>query len=339
MKSWKTWIGVVLSIAFLSMALGNIDWALFKSSMATISLPLFVFVMLIVVFTLAIRGVRWHYLLKPVTPVSPVTLFWSTTIGFAVNNVLPARLGEVARAYSAHRRGGAPFGAAFGTIVVERLYDTFSALFLFVAAILVFDFGDMESVFGVGPEKVAVTLGAGGAVLLAGIVVLKWKTDFAMSILRVVARPLPDAWTAKIERGFRSFVGGFTQSTKPFDVAVILAISVIIWIISAIQIRWSVATFGLYLNREATVILVMAIVVAVAVPAAPGYVGVYHYLAQQALIRYAGVEPSMALSMAVVVHASNYIPQTAVGLARFAYEGLRISDLRSVRGGGASEDA
>lgn len=330
MKNWKSILGLALSAIFLWLAFRNIDWLAFGRATASISLPLFVEVMGVVLVSLAIRGVRWRYLLLPVRAVSPITLFWSTTIGFGMNNVLPARLGEIARAYSASKRGDVPFGAAFGTIVVERLYDTFSALFLFAGAVAFFDFTDLQAAFGVSAAKVSLTLGVGGTGLLAAVVFLKWKTETAIGVFRFFARPMPDRWTERLVELFRSFVAGLTQSGRPRDLAAVVILSVAIWIISAVQIHYTVATFGIHLSLQATIILVVAIIMAVAIPAAPGYVGVYHYLAQQALVRYAGIDPTTAASIAVVVHASNYIPQTLTGLLRFAYEGWDIRALKTL---------
>ncbi|MCZ7584417.1 MAG: flippase-like domain-containing protein [Deltaproteobacteria bacterium] len=331
MKSWKSWIGLALSALFLWMAFRNIDWTDFGRSLAHISLiPLFG-AMAVVMVTLMIRGFRWTFLIKPVMPCSPVTLFWSTTIGFAINNVMPARLGELARTYSASRRTGAAFGSVFGTIVVERLYDTFTALFLFASLLAFADFPDIDRIFPVGQGKVAIVLGAGGGGLLAAILLLKFRTEFFLRVASFFLKPLPERWSRKMIVLFRSFIAGLTQSSKPQDILAVLGLSVGIWVISALNVFLAVYSFGVALSPSAVIILLSAIIVSVAIPAAPGYVGVYHYLAQQALVAYVGMDPAKALSIAVVVHASNYIPQTLVGLLRFAYEGMSVKQIQDLK--------
>ncbi len=331
MKSWKTWLGVALSCFFFYMAVHNVDWGLFAKSLRSVDLSYIVLVMVIVLSTLLMRGFRWVYFLKPIRRCSPIALFWSTTIGFAINNVLPARLGEVARAYSVYKKMDVPFGSALGSIVVERLYDTFMVLFLFVLALAFFEFENFHRIFPVSQGRVAFMFGMGGFALLAMVLALKIKTELFIKIARFFTGSMPTRLQDKLLGFFRSFVKGLTQSTDPLEVFWIIFISVAIWIVSGFSMYLCVLAFGISLSMEAVIILMMAIVAAVAIPAAPGYVGVYHYLAQQALVVYVGMDLTQALSIAVVIHAANYIPQTLVGLMRFAYEGIKITDLKTVR--------
>ncbi|MBZ0273995.1 flippase-like domain-containing protein [bacterium] len=330
MRSWKFWLGLVLSVFFFWLAARNIDVGLFLSSLATIKSWAVVLAMAIVVATLMIRGVRWRYLLLPVKPIRFPQLFWSTTIGFAVNNVLPARLGEFARAYSLARRETIAFGASFGSIVVERLYDSFAVLFLFTGILFAFDL-DLSRVIPVSEGRVALVLAVGGAGLLAAILALKWKTYAAVAWLGFLLKPLPPRAGKFVIGLFTSFVRGLTQSTRPSHVAIIVVTSIAIWVVSAFNMYYAVYAFDVELSFRAVVVLIMAVAVAVAVPAAPGYVGVYHYLAQQALVKYAGVEETLALSIAVIIHATNYLPQTVLGLARFAYEGLSVKQIEAAK--------
>ncbi|MGH7862311.1 MAG: lysylphosphatidylglycerol synthase domain-containing protein, partial [Candidatus Dormibacteraceae bacterium] len=46
-----------------------------------------------------LRAVRWHFLLRPVKPIPSRRLFPVVVIGYMANDVLPARLGELVRAY------------------------------------------------------------------------------------------------------------------------------------------------------------------------------------------------------------------------------------------------
>src|SRR5258705_5414282 len=67
------------------------------------------------------RGVRWSILLQRRLPV--MDSFWLWVIGFLFNNVLPLKIGEVARSVLAGRRPGMSFTAVLSSVVVERLFD------------------------------------------------------------------------------------------------------------------------------------------------------------------------------------------------------------------------
>ena len=71
-----------------------------------------------------LRTVRWQYLLRLEGERLPFIPLWhATAIGFMSTNLLPARTGELARAYAAKRLTGTKFTAAVGSIAVERVFD------------------------------------------------------------------------------------------------------------------------------------------------------------------------------------------------------------------------
>src|SRR5690606_39647115 len=88
-----------------------------------------------VVVTVLVRGLRWSVLTQGRLTVTDG--FWLFNVGFLFNNVLPARLGEFARAYLAGRRPAMHFTSALSSIVVERLFDMVAVVVLIGAALLV----------------------------------------------------------------------------------------------------------------------------------------------------------------------------------------------------------
>src|SRR5919201_5939255 len=79
------------------------------------------------------RSVRWGLLL-PQQSVPTTTLFRTLVVGFTANNVLPVRMGELARAYLLARWRGVPYGATLASLVLERILDGLSlALLLLVS--------------------------------------------------------------------------------------------------------------------------------------------------------------------------------------------------------------
>ena len=85
------------------------------------------------------RAARWQRLLRPVAPARLGTLFSAVLIGFMANNLLPARLGELVRAYAARRLVGVPVSAVLGSLVVERLLDALTFLLLIFVTLLFVD--------------------------------------------------------------------------------------------------------------------------------------------------------------------------------------------------------
>ena len=93
------------------------------------------------VVVMALRAVRWQYLLAPIGGAAFRPAFRTTMIGFAVSSVLPARPGEVIRPYLLARHEGLSATSTFATIVVERLLDSVMIVMMLASFVLFFDPG------------------------------------------------------------------------------------------------------------------------------------------------------------------------------------------------------
>ena len=298
-------------------------------------------VMLQVLFMLFVRGHRWSLFLKPIQRVSWIKLGWSTCIGFAVNNLLPARLGEVARSISVSRKTKIGFGAVFGTVVVERIYDTLSLLVLFVLSLYVWEFsGPMAKLavavkqeFGVNISQrlIAINLSVLVGVILATVVMLKWQTELTLRVAAFFLRVLPERWRVKVLAGLRNFIGGLTQTTNPLEVIWILFISAALWIISALSVWFGLVACGLDVGATDAIFVLMSMAIAVSIPASPGYVGPYHFLGATAITLTVGATWDQAMGAAIVIHLANYLPQTVSGLFALAREGLSFQEIEAAK--------
>lgn len=331
MKNWKVWAGIFISCLFLYIAFDNINWKDLWDALLNVHYGQLFVAMVIVALMFFIRAHRWSLFLKPIKRIRLIPLFWSAAIGFGVNNILPARLGEVARAYSIHKKEKISFGTAFGSIVVERLYDIFSILFLFIACLFIFDFPSLSALFGRSETEIALLLGAIACILLSGVLLMRFKTEFILKLAGVFLKPLKKEWSEKTISLLRNFIGGLTQTKKPIEAAWIITLSFGLWIISAFTVWLAVEACNVEINLSQTMVVLMSLVVAVSIPAAPGYAGTYHYLASTALMLVVGIPKEESLTIATLIHAANYIPQTALGLGALTYEGIRFSDVKKLK--------
>src|SRR5207247_4422504 len=87
---------------------------------------------------LVIRALRWQYLLQPLGRTTFANAFRATAVGFAANNLLPARAGEVIRPYFLARHEQMSATGAFATIILERLLDTMTVLMLLASYVFLF---------------------------------------------------------------------------------------------------------------------------------------------------------------------------------------------------------
>jgi uncharacterized protein (TIRG00374 family) len=335
----KVWLGVAVSVFFLWLAFRKVDLRQMGRSIVSADPLLVSIVMAQMLFMLFVRGHRWALFLKPIKRVNWITLGWSTCIGFAVNNLLPARLGEVARSISASRKSGLGFGTVFGTVVVERLYDTITLLVLFVLSLFVFEFaGPMTKLteaiqreFGytLDQDTIAINLAIFVSALLVAIVMLKWQAELTLRITGFFLRPLPERWRTKVLAGLRNFIGGLTQTTHPLEVVWIVFLSAALWIISVISVWVGLRACDIPSDFTDSIFVIMSMAIAVSIPASPGYVGTYHFLAATAITLTADVSWEQAMGAAIVIHLANYLPQTLSGLLALFREGLSLKDVQA----------
>lgn len=123
MKKWQFWLGVLISILFLWLALRGLHLGDFWGAMQKANYIWLVPAVLVYFIGVWIRAWRWHYLLGPIKKIPTKTMFPITTIGYMGNNIYPARAGEVLRAVILKRKEGVSVSASLATIIVERIFD------------------------------------------------------------------------------------------------------------------------------------------------------------------------------------------------------------------------
>ena len=125
MKHWgKLLVGVLVTVLLLWWALADVAFADVWANIRTGNIWLLLAAVAVATFGFFIRALRWKVLLTPVKPDTRLrSRFAGVSIGFMANNLLPARVGEFARAYAISRIEPITASAAFGSLVVERFMD------------------------------------------------------------------------------------------------------------------------------------------------------------------------------------------------------------------------
>ena len=319
----KAIIGSLISILFLWLALRKVQFDELVTVVSGAKWEWLIPNIILVVGVMWIRAWRWQMILKPVGKVPYGRVYSSTMIGFMVNNVLPARLGEIARAISLGIKANLSRSATLATIIVERIYDSFTLL-LFLW--FVFAFSRISELTEVGRVRyIGWIFLAINIVLLVVMVILQLKNDAAVRwIRRVSSRFSPKIQsvageiTEKFARGLRM------HHDVPTTVGVGLS-SLVIWFILGISNYFILMALGFdHLPVEASFVVLVVVSLMISVPSSPGYVGVFHWAVQISLQIY-GLNEGEALAVAIVLHAAQYIPITLIGLYYLRKEHLTLS--------------
>jgi uncharacterized protein (TIRG00374 family) len=310
LRSPRVWIGVPISLIFLVLAFRGQDPDEVRQALARVNwryLPLAVGLL----YTgIAIRAYRWHVLLRPVRDIPTREVLPILLIGYAANNILPLRTGELVRAWALGKRYDVRKTAALATIAVERLFDGLTML-LFV--------GGAATVIGLTAElqHVALVAAAIFAAALAGMGVLLAGGTLRDRLITLVLLPLPDPLRERVERMADSFLAGLGVLSRRGDLAIVVLTSIVAWSFEA-SMYWTVArAFGDPLATAMTpagALLTTAIGnLATLVPSGPGFVGTFEAGVMLAVNGALGVGRGLALSYAVLLHAILWLPVTILG--------------------------
>lgn len=315
-------IGLVVSVALLAWVLHGINLGDVVDHARRADPFLLLAAVALATVTFPLRTIRWRLILRDVDgrqlPWRP--LWHATAVGFMANNLLPARAGEVARAFVARRQLPVRFTTALGSIGVERVFDGLVMLALMAVAIAAPSFPAQASV---GDRSVS-ALATGAAALFGGLLLLA---------LIVVHRPAP--WLSLLARLSRrlahwaeGIVAGLAVLKSPARFAAVVAWSVVLWLVNAAAFFVCFRAFGLTLPFEAALLLQGIIGFGVAVPSTPGFVGVFEAATRVTLAIY-GVDATLAVSYALTYHLTTFLPITLLGLWSLSRLHLRLGELRA----------
>ncbi|MEP7357389.1 MAG: lysylphosphatidylglycerol synthase transmembrane domain-containing protein, partial [Anaerolineales bacterium] len=232
MKRWQFWVGILISVVFLWLALRSLKlsdvWSAFRTANYWWLIP-GVAVYFVGVWA---RAWRWHYLLRPLKQISVRKMFPIVTIGYMGNNIYPARAGEVLRAYVLRREEGVPVSASLATIVIERIFDgVVMLMFIF------FNLGALARLTGgsgLAGNIQTVALWGTAAFSLALVVFLAAAMLPHQSLglyHRLVAPRLPAGLRAKVTGLLESFWTGLESLRSPRNILMVFLTSMVIWLL------------------------------------------------------------------------------------------------------------
>ena len=186
---WKGMLGVVISVALLWWTLRNESFTDIWNVLRASNLPLLILAAGCATLAFPLRAWRWRYILEPTAGTFAFGPLWrATAIGMMVNNVSPARAGELARAFVlARETGRIRFTAALASLVVDRVFDTLVVLLLLLIAVSVPAFPDGAMV---GSWPVSKLLIVFSAVAITALAMLVLAALFPDRVVRIWERAL-----------------------------------------------------------------------------------------------------------------------------------------------------
>jgi glycosyltransferase 2 family protein len=294
-------IGIGISVVCVYLLLREVDPARVGVELARADPALVVLAVVATAVDVLLRARRWQVLLARVrqVPFGPVLRYLS--VGYLVNNVLPARVGEVARSHYLGDREGFSRATAFGTVLVERVVDTAVVALLAGASVALLDVGPVL--------RIGAAIGVALAVALALVLALALVAHAAPGadlVRRILAaRPSIRSIVARLREGLAVVAHRQTLTS-----AVLLSLAS--WAAGIVSFAAAARAVGVHLDPLQAVALTAVVSLATVIPSGPGYLGPFELAAVRVLGAF-GVASETAFAAALLAHVVVLVTTSLAG--------------------------
>lgn len=335
LKSFRFWLGLSASLVFLLLFLWKVDFAGTGRELRDTNYAYFVPAVLVYFVALAIRSVRWHYLMLHLKSIPPGRLFPVVAIAYLSNNILPLRLGELVRAHFVGEKEQVSKASALATIAVERVLDGLTLL-LFAAIVWPFvpwtdvlkdEGGDINTTWLILAVVVALIFVVG----LLAIFLLATSPTLGKRLARLVALILPRSYRPKAENAVYLLIEGFGAIRSPRRLIIISLLSGPVWLTEAVVYYIIALSFDLDLGFHAILLVTATSNLAAAIPSSIGGIGPFEVAAKTSLIAF-GLGAEVATAYAFSVHIlALWLPVNILGMFYLWRENITLAQLARSR--------
>jgi glycosyltransferase 2 family protein len=306
-RHYSSVIGVLISLIALFWLSKQFNPAVLFDMLVKIKLEPLIIVVILVVISFSVRAERWRVLVKHSHPIRYWSSFSALMIGYLLNNLLPARAGDIARAMELSKSEQLSRAKVFMTLITERAFDLLVTLTLLLCVMLSYP---------KLPEWLK-TSGVVASVALLSVcttlcVFHFWGGKWVPIILDRFKHLLPDALEQKILNMLLSALEGVETLFNKKRASKFLFLTILLWVIEVLIVyQVAIATsLPLALGNALFVLLILAI--GLMIPSSPGFLGTYEFFGIKAL-GLVGLFGPNALSFIILLHLISISSSTLLG--------------------------
>ena len=298
--------GILLSAVAVYLLVRSINVGEAMHAMSHASMAWFMVAMAVSLLSYWVRTIRWREILLPQAKPPLGRLFRVTMIGFLAINTLPARLGEVVRAYVLAKQERLSTATVFGSVVVERIMDLVLLGIFWALSLLFAPFPAWFRWSGF------LTIGIG---IAAGLAL--WGLHASRSHhsrwgrMGLLAR-MPDPMRATASRLNAAFVGGLQVFGRPALLGSVTLWSAAAWLVSGAVFPLVGLSLGMHLPLWSIFLLSFIVCVGIMVPSSPGFIGVLEGACVVGLALMGRKGPE-ALAFGILYHLTQIVPLLVLG--------------------------
>ncbi|HEY3277822.1 MAG TPA: lysylphosphatidylglycerol synthase transmembrane domain-containing protein [Syntrophorhabdaceae bacterium] len=241
-------------------------------------------------------------------------------IGLFVNNVLPARIGEIARGYVLSKRTGLSLTYTLSTVLADRFFDLVGLL-----AITFIFFPKQTLPPAVSKAIMVLVLLLFICVLGLAIMSQKRFAGYVAEMLHKIKKPFFSAIALKL----LDIQENLKRVSSPLNLTGFTAISIINWLSMSTALYFVALSIGVTLDYRYVPFVCALLNMGLTVPSSPGYIGVYQFLLTNLLLIFQ-VPRAEAFTISILFHASWYIPYNVIGAVLLVKENLKFKDIQKL---------
>ena len=290
----------------LALAARNVEWARTWSAIVHANVGLIVVATLANLASILIKAIRWSLFLRAAGVPGVGLAIRATLAGAALNSLLIANGGDVARVACVARRANVSSAAVLATAAVDRLSDlaTYIALFVISAFLLPL------------PSELAKwripAVGLLTAVVLIGAGAIAWRTREPPTSLDPRDDREPTL-VARLRDYWRRLVATSRTVSTPPRVAAALALALTAWVGQWATFHYAAHAAALASTPATSLLALLVVNATFVVRLTPGNVGVFQLL-YTLVATSAGLDRDAAVAVAFLITAIQYIPVMIIGL-------------------------
>jgi uncharacterized protein (TIRG00374 family) len=328
-------IGIALASAGLWIFFRSIDIHKLAKQLCTVHPLVIIACGGFAVVSIWLRSLRSSFLLPVCTPDQKKKLFPILMIAFMINNILPARMGEAARAMLLWKRNGYSGAVSVGSIILERILDTM--VFLSSFFLPVFLVPGLAAAGIPGAQARTLTLQSLAmvfcAVFFIFVVLLILYSRYPNAVRKIARRFVKTKFVPNRFRPQLVTIGvelisnlEWTFSLKRVTGIVVLSYAIVASYAVPMVLLINDKAFGFLHGLFAQSFAACG----AAIPLAPGYVGTLHAVLLQGLV-ICGVDRDKAAAATIFIHAIPYVAVTLLGLYYYFSFGVKFKEISSAK--------
>ncbi len=320
----KALLGFCVTIFLFWLLFRKIDMMLFFDYLAESRLSYVAVGVLLYLSSFIVRGMRWRVLLLHLKkmPLSETTRL--LVAGYAVNNVLPSRIGEFTRAYLAGMRNGISRTAALASIFVERVFDGLTVFLILAMLLFTYPF----------PGWVRNLAELAGLIFVSLFLFILFSSfsDLPIRMVRALGTKMPRRFGFPFELAEKFLSGTRAVESLP-QLGVVLLLSFVVWAIEIGVYVLVAKAFGLVIPWTAYLLMLVTVNMGMLIPSTPGGLGVFQFAVVKSLEIFS-VITTLGMAVSLVLHMAQIVPVTIIGLFWLWRNHISLAALDAQQGSG-----